>query len=579
MKVHRCIVYLVVSLLASSVMAQFSIQGTGVNPDDFEITTFASGLNFPIGMAELSDGSILTAVSNGTSFWSNAGGSLIRLIDTDHDGVADQQSTMVSNVPFGGLTTVRVAGDLVFTTGQGAGKPIQIYRMGATPSDPFTAVGSITINYQNQGWLHPHSALAAREVPGTPGQRNYELYFQLGSKTNFDDTTAELRMDSTIGVRQLIAGDAIHRVSLTDDGNTVTGAEVTEIATGLRNAAGFDFHPHTGDFYLQDNGIDGLVDANEPHSADELNVIPASDLGNSVADFGFPSTYTQYRTNTVVGDVGIQPLAAYQPIDGEEGEGPNDIAFAPPQFPAALRNGVFVGMHGKFSLGGLANEENPLIYTDATDGSYFHFIGNDEADVGHLNGLLSTQDSLFVADMSPGGGLGNSNSQSGKIYKIRSRLSPGDFDSDGDYSCADVDELVAEIVSGGNEDSFDLTGDGLVDALDLVAWRTEAGYAELASRKPYLPSDGNLDGIVDVQDFNLWNTHKFTNDSAFCSGDFNADGVVDVSDFNLWNGNKFLSALDTVLVPEPSSFLATGLLYFAWCLALARKSERAPKSR
>ena len=541
-------------VLVPTTFGQFALQGTGVNPDDFEVTTFASGLNFPIGMVELDDGSILTAVSNGNSFWSNSGGSLIRLVDSDQDGVADQQTTMVSDVPFGGLTTVRVAGDLVFTTGQGAGKPIQIYRMGSDPSEPYSSVGSITINYQNQGWLHPHSALAVREIVGAPGSREYELYFQLGSKTNFDDTTTELRVSSTIGIRQNIAGDAIHRVKITDDGTTLTGTELTQIATGLRNAAGFDFHPHTGDFYLQDNGIDGLVDANEPHSADELNVIPADQLGSTVADFGFPETYTRYRTDEVVGNSGIQPLAAYQPLDGEEGEGPNDIAFAPPQFPASLRGGVFVGMHGKFSLGGLSNEENPLIFTDAEDGSYFHFIGNDEPDVGHLNGLMSTQDSLFVADMSPGGGLGTSNQNSGKIYRIRSLLRPGDFDDDGDYSCADVDSLVDEIVSGQDNNDFDLTGDAVVDSADLHAWLTEAGYAELPSRNAYLPGDANLDGVVDVADFNIWNGHKFAAAGAWCSGDFNADGVVDASDFNIWNGSKFQSA-DSIAVPEPAGWI------------------------
>ena len=81
---------------------------------------------------------------------------------------------------------------------------------------------------------------------------------------------------------------------------------------------------------------------------------------------------------------------------------------------------MFVGMHGKFSLGGISNEENPLVFVNLEDNSYFHFITNDEAGVGHLDGLLATQDSLFVADISPQGGFGNSNSNTGKIYQIMS---------------------------------------------------------------------------------------------------------------------------------------------------------------
>jgi glucose/arabinose dehydrogenase len=56
---------------------------------------------------------------------------------------------------------------------------------------------------------------------------------------------------------------------------------VTQIANGLRNASGFLFHPITGDFYFEDNGIDGLSDPNEPTSADGLNVIRAADFGGS----------------------------------------------------------------------------------------------------------------------------------------------------------------------------------------------------------------------------------------------------------------------------------------------------------
>src|SRR5437763_1322539 len=45
--------------------APFTVQGPGVNSTDFRVTTFASGLDFPLGMARLSDGSLLVAVSQG----------------------------------------------------------------------------------------------------------------------------------------------------------------------------------------------------------------------------------------------------------------------------------------------------------------------------------------------------------------------------------------------------------------------------------------------------------------------------------------------------------------------------------
>jgi len=83
-----------------------------------------------------------------------------------------------------------------------------------------------------------------------------------------------------------------------------------------------------------------------------------------------------------------------------------------------LNDGIFVGFHGRFDLAGVANEENPLVFADPSDGSYFHFVANDEPGLGHPNGLLATHDSLYVADFSTPGGLGASDF--GAIHRIRS---------------------------------------------------------------------------------------------------------------------------------------------------------------
>ena len=100
---------------------------------------------------------------------------------------------------------------------------------------------------------------------------------------------------------------------------------------------------------------------------------------------------------------------------------------------------------------------------------------------------------------------------------------------------------------------FDLTGDGRVDVLDRDAWLVAAGQANLPSGNPYLLGDANLDGVVDVSDFNIWNSNKFTNQAIWCSGNFSADNAIDVSDFNIWNSNKFQSSAESV--PEPTTSL------------------------
>ena len=130
----------------------------------------------------------------------------------------------------------------------------------------------------------------------------------------------------------------------------------------------------------------------------------------------------------------------------------------------------------------------------------------------------------------------------------------GDFDGNGIFDCADVDSLVTEIVDMTNNAAFDLNGDMIVDNVDLDLWLLEAGEEMLGLGRALLRGDANLDGSVDVSDFNIWNGNQFTNTAAFCSGDFNADGVVDVGDFNVWNGNNFQSA-DVAPVPEPAGTL------------------------
>ncbi len=130
----------------------------------------------------------------------------------------------------------------------------------------------------------------------------------------------------------------------------------------------------------------------------------------------------------------------------------------------------------------------------------------------------------------------------------------GDFDGNGLFECADVDALVAEIVAGTNNSLYDLDFDGFVNGADLSLWLAEAGSVNLASGESYLLGDADLNGAVEVSDFNIWNQNKFTATAAWCSGDFNADGSVDVPDFNAWNGNKFTSADSGSLVPEPATW-------------------------
>jgi glucose/arabinose dehydrogenase len=466
-----------------------TIEGPNLNASLLRVTVFAEGLNYPVGMAPLDDGSLLVAVTNGASYFGSSSGSIVRLADTNGDGIADQQQTLVANVPGGKLSALRRAGPLVAVTGQGAGTPISLYRLGSQPADPLTFLGGIDLNYPSGGWLHPHSALALRQDAANPNR--YELYFQLGSDTNFAETTRTVALGGSLGTTGSLAGDALHRVELLDGPTGLTATGRTQIATGLRNPSGMAFHPATGDFYIGDNGIDGLVNVNEPHSADEINVVSAADLGNTIVDFGFPSTYEQYRTGVTIGTTGVLPLETFQPIpqpNGAEAEGVNEIVFAPPLFPEPLVNGLFAGFHGRFGQAGAANEENPVAFVDLDDLSQFHFVPNSDPSVGHLDGLAATTDTLYLADISSHGGFSGSAQNSGKIYAIKSLIAAGDYDRDGDVDGRDLLRWQREL--GSSTPAFagaDGDGSGLVDAADLEVWRAAFPSAGLASLQPAIP--------------------------------------------------------------------------------------------
>lgn len=407
---------------AAFAAAPFAVGGPGVDPNDFEITTFATGLSFPASMQRLEDGSLVVLTTAPNGLFGPSEGRILRLVDADADGVADGPPQLLASGLPGVATSIRIAGELVFVSAQERGNEgIHVLRRGAAHGDPYTWLGAIELSFSiacagATFWVHPNNALAVRTL--APGV--VELYFNLGSEENLETC-------GTITASGLLSGPldaaSIYRVRVTDGGGVPVLTQLEKIASGLRNAAGLAFHPATGDLYFEDNGANQPPpgDFDEALAADELNRIAAADLGGAVEDFGFPSDYVVYRSGGATTGTSIQPLAAFQPIPdpntGAEAEGPVEIAFAPVGFPALFQGGVFVGFHGRFDLAGAANEENPLVFADPATGSYFHFIDNQEPGIGHPNGLLATQDALFVADFSTTGTLGSTDF--GAIYRIR----------------------------------------------------------------------------------------------------------------------------------------------------------------
>ena len=385
-----------------------------VDPTRFRVTTFATGLFFPSSMQQLSDGSLLVATSVPTSGFYNSSGQLRRLVDANADGVADNAGTVVYSGLPGSLSSVRKAGNLTVVTSAQTGS-ITLLSDGVTPASAMSLIGTIHFGFPTgPDPEHRTYALATRPTPGVPG--SHDVFFNLGSENNFARSTRAVSLTGMLTAS--VSGDSIYKFTVNGDGSSVGGLE--RVASGLRNAAGIAFAAN-GDLYFEDNGIDTPGNRVESLSADELNKISSADIGGAVEDFGYSDRYVQYRTGNIIGTGGIDPLVAFTPLpnpaNGVEAEGANEIAFAPANFSGGLNAGVFVGFHGQFNLGGAQNEENALAWADPSTGKYFNFFAPGQAGVGHLDGLLSTTDSLFAADISSTGSM-FTNTATGVIYQI-----------------------------------------------------------------------------------------------------------------------------------------------------------------
>lgn len=374
--------------------------------------TFATGLNFPVGLTVLPGGALLVGTSNptGGSYFSSTG-ELVLLTDENADGIADAGPAVVATGLAGAVTAVAIANDLVFVTSVASGdERIQILRGGGDWLGPYELLGEIIFSFQ--GFGHQSYGLATR--PSSENPDAIELFFNIGARGN-DTAGGSVPLGGLLSGR--LPDASIYMTTITDTGDALELSDPVQIASGLRNAMAFGFHPETGDLWITDNGIDGLEDVWASYSADELNMIFADQIGGEVEHFGFPTTYTLYDTGEVVGADGIPPVVAFLPLSGAENEGVASMVFTPQSFAAPFGSGVLIGFHGQYDLSGLENEENPLLFVDLETLDVSTIGPPAATGIGHLDSMTATEDAIYVADMCAGSSLAHAQ-PCGKIYRI-----------------------------------------------------------------------------------------------------------------------------------------------------------------
>lgn len=261
--------------------------------------------------------------------------------------------------------------------------------------------------------------LASRPTPGQPG--SYDLFFSMNGDTDHTQSTNSATLSGLSS--GTIPYNTIGMVTVTPGagGAAPTVSGVTEIADGIRNADGLVFDS-AGNLYSNDNGWD-VPGTTTPQSADELNFLAAASIGNGIANYGFPDNYIEYGTGTFIGGQDIAPLAAFQPLNGVQSLGISEMALAPADFPAGLNDGLFITFYGVWEQGGVNNTTGPLLYYSFATGQYTDIILPGQAGIGHLDGITSTANALFLSDMNSTGQI-RSGPQDGVIYEIQATPTP-----------------------------------------------------------------------------------------------------------------------------------------------------------
>jgi len=95
------------------------------------------------------------------------------------------------------------------------------------------------------------------------------------------------------------------------------------------------------------------------------------------------------------------------------------------------------------------------------------------------------------------------------------------------------------------------------------AFNTSTGYVAAASSATLtnaLPGDVNLDGIVNIADFNILGANFGTSISGWTNGDLDNNGIVNIADFNVLGANfgNQLGAPPSLLTADPTAQIGSG---------------------
>lgn len=329
-------------------------------PKGFAVNVFAKDLINPRMIAVAGDGTVYVT--------RREVGDVIKLVDSNQDGVADQQE-VVANRP--GMHGIAIDGNTVYLATVN-----DLYKTTIQPDGKLAPLEHFVDDLPDGG-QHPNRTLAV----GPDGK----LYISVGSTCNACDETNP---------------ESATMLQMNTDG---TSRKI--FASGLRNTIGFDFEPQTGELFGMDHGIDWLGD-NEQH--EELNHLVK---GNQ---YGWPYIYDDGKFNPQdepPGEITLQewasrsvePLGYYTPHAA-----PMQMTFyTGTQFPEEFRGDAFIVLRGSwnrkppagYEVARIRFEGGKPVKFEAFAQGFLSEKGKRWIHYGRLAGLAQAKDgSLLLAD-------------------------------------------------------------------------------------------------------------------------------------------------------------------------------------
>ena len=259
-------------------------------PSGFTVNLFAEGLEGARSLALGPGGAVFVTLSND--------GQIVRLVDTDGDGIADTRSTVLSGLdyPFG----LAFRGDTMYFAEQTA-----VRRLDPGATTPVRLIPNL-----------PPGGHITRTIAFGPDNL---LYVAIGSSCNVCD-------------------DALPRAAVTR--YNLDGSNPHTFATGLRNSVGMAFHPTTGELWANNNDRDGLGDDLPP---EHLNILRDGRW------YGWPQCYLPGEANPEYQGAdcsNVEPPA----FTFQAHSAPLGLAFyTRAMFPAEYQGDAFMTYHGSWN--------------------------------------------------------------------------------------------------------------------------------------------------------------------------------------------------------------------------------------